>query len=118
MKMCFCLLASFCFSHGQASSYSGHAKRAPPSVVCLVAAGQVREVVKKIDDCVGLLGEGEPFGSNLWPSGWWWGFEFGRVEVKLSGKEVVEHGHSDNDLVTIVRHDGDRLGCLSVFGGD
>jgi hypothetical protein len=33
--------------------------------------------------------------------------------VKLCGKKVVELGHTGNDLVPVVRHNDDRLGCLS-----
>lgn len=47
--------------------------------------------------------------SDLWPSGGWWGLEFGRVEVEVGSKEVVEFGHAGNDLVAVVRHDVDRL---------
>jgi hypothetical protein len=79
-----------------------------------VATGKIREETKEVDDCVRfalLVGVVE---SDLCPSSWWWGFEFGRIEVKVSGEEGVELGHACDDLVAVVRHDGDHV---DVFGG-
>jgi hypothetical protein len=82
-----------------------------------VTTGKIREVTKEVDDCVRFAFVVGVVGSNLWPSGWRWSLELGRIEVKVSGEEGVELGHAGDDLVAVVRHDCDHFGVLGGGSG-
>lgn len=81
-----------------------------------VATRKIRKMVEEVNGCFRLALAVDPRRSDLWPSGRWWGLEFGRVEVKTSGEELVELGYAGNDLVAVVKHDDVCLGCFYISG--
>ena len=83
-----------------------------------VATRKIRKMMEEVNGCFRLALAIDPRRRYLWPSGRWWDLELGRVEVKVSGEELVELGYAGNDLVAVVRHDDVCLGCFYVSEGD